>query len=176
MFPLRQRFPFPAFPQTLHPASQAATTSSYTFLPDITDRKGDASLPTQHRSKYPCTAPTVANFCRGSPNNTLIRFISAYPARENFGTQKPLRFVDVQLAKTAKLPSFVHPNSQFEVVAHSERLSTRRNLPQTTVPAVTQSQTSTNQHMKRLARVFSTTSTSARNHFRHRMREKKSPE
>ena len=52
-------------------------------------------------------------------------FISSYPARENFGTQQSLRFADAQLVKTAELPSFAHTSSQFEVAAHSERLSTR---------------------------------------------------
>ena len=139
MSPLRQRFPFSAFPQTLQPASQVATTSSYAFLPDITDCKGDAPLPTQHYLKYPCTTPTVENFA-GVPLPTRFnQFIRAYPARVNFRTQKSLRFADAQLAKTAALPSFTLPNSQFEVATHSERLSTRRNLSQITRLVVAQS-------------------------------------
>ena len=122
-------------------------------------------LPTQNCLKLPRTTPTVKNFCRGSPNNARNGLIRAFPARENFGTRKPLRFVGVQLAKTAALSSFTLPSSQFEVATHSERLSMRRNFPQTTGSAVARSHISTNQHTRRLKRVFSTSATSARNRF-----------
>ena len=108
----------------------------------------------------------LPKFLQGFPPTTSFnKSISSDPARENFGTRQSLRFVDAQLTKTAELPSFAHTSSQFEVAAHSKRLSTRRNSSQTTCPAVTQSQTSTNQRMKRLAQVFQTTSASARDHL-----------
>ena len=99
------------------------------------------------------------------PTTSFNKFISSHPARENFCTRQLLRFADAQLTETTELPSFAHPSSQFEVVAHSKRLSTRQNWPQTVCPAITQSQMSTNQHMKRFTQVFQTTSASARNHL-----------
>ena len=70
----------------------------------------------------------LPKFSQGFPATTSFnKFVSSHPARENFCTRQLLRFANAQLTETAKLPSFVHPSSQFEVVAHSERLSTRRN-------------------------------------------------
>ena len=61
---------------------------------------------------------------------------------------------------------------QFTIRVCSTQQTTRENLSQTTRPTVTQSQTSINQHMKRLVPVFSTTSASARNHCQHHMQSK----
>ena len=46
----------------------------YTFLLDIADRKGDATLPTQHRSPYPCTSPTAKIFAWVPPNSKFQQF------------------------------------------------------------------------------------------------------
>ena len=79
------------------------------FLADITDRKGDAPLPKQHCLKYPCTTPTVEIFA-GVPQPTRFnQLIRAYPARENFGTQESLRFVDAQPAKNCRTSKFHTP-------------------------------------------------------------------
>ena len=61
---------------------------------------------------------------------------------------------------------------QFTIQGRGTQQTTRENLSQTTRPTVTQSQTSTNQHMKRLVQVFSTTSSSARNHCQHYIQSK----
>ena len=60
--PLSTAFCFSAFTHTLQVASQDITTPSYMFLADISDRKGDASLPMQYCLKYPCTTPTINIF------------------------------------------------------------------------------------------------------------------
>ena len=110
--------------------------------------------------------PRLPRFPQGFPPTTSSnKHISSYPARVNFCAQQSLRFIDTQLVKTAELLSFAHTSSQFEAAAHSKRLSTSRKLPQTTRPAATEPQTSTNQHTKRVARAFQITSESARNHL-----------
>ena len=107
------------------------------------------------------------NFTGVSPDRRFQQAHKFLPTSINFCTRRSLCFVHTQLIKIAELLSFAHTSSQIEVAAHSKRFSTRRNLSQTTCPAVTQSQTSLNQHSERLARVFQTTSASARNHLLH---------
>ena len=80
LFPLPQRFPSFVFTQnsTVRFLS-VATTSYYAFLPNTVDRRGDASLPTQHRSQYTCTVPTAKIFDGVSPNNKFQRVYKFIP-------------------------------------------------------------------------------------------------
>ena len=96
------------------------------------------------------------------------RLISLYPARVNFCARQSLRFVNTQLIKTAEHTP-VH-SSRPQCTKNDSQL--RENLPQTTRPAATKSQTSTNQHTKRVARAFQITSASARNHLERSVQQK----
>ena len=131
--PLRQRFPFPAFPQTLQPASQAATTSSYTFLTDITDRKGDARRFPRNTVRNILAQHQPSNIFAGVPPTTRFnQFICAYPARENFGTQKIASFHQHTTRKNRCTSKFHTP--QFAVRGRDTQRTTlnAQNLAPTT--------------------------------------------
>ena len=157
-------------PKTLRFASQVVTISYYALLPNIADRRGDTL---QRRSLYHGTALTAKIPQGFPPIASSKKLISSCPASVNSCARRSLRFVDIQLIKTAEFLCFAHTSSQIEGAAHSKRFSTRRNSSQTTRPEVTQSQTPMNQHMKRLARVFQITSAGARNHLLHSVQQKK---
>ena len=135
--------------------------------PNIADRRDSTSLLTQHFSQV-FLHSTNFKILQGFPPKTGFReFVCPQPTRESFRTRQSFRFEHTQLVKTSKFQLPHTPIHNFEFAAHSKRPLTHNNLPQTTVSAVLQSQTSTNQHRNDSNNFFLTTFTSARNHFQH---------
>ena len=106
--------------------------------PNIADRRDSTSPLTQHFSQV-FLHSTNFKILQGFPPKTgFSEFVCPQPTRESFRTRQSFRFDHTQLPHT--------PVHSFEFAAHSKRPSTHNNLPQTTVSAVSQSRTPTNQH------------------------------
>ena len=141
------------------------------------------SIPAQHRRsrrRYVAshTAPFTLslhsihpkNFCRGSPQKQVSTRSKIHSLREKTLQHAATSFRRHTTYKNCRTVKF--RTHQLTTRGRSTQQTIRENLSQTTRPAVTQSQTSTNKHSKQPASVFSTTSMSARNHCQHHMQSK----
>ena len=154
LFPLRQRFLWFVFTQN---STVPLLSHNYPLLRiSAQHRRPSRRHIASHAAPFTVLwHSTDCQISQGFPPITgSNKLISSYPASVNFCARRSLHFVDTQLIKIAEPLSFAHTSSQMEVTAHSKRFSTCKNSSQTTYPAVTQSQTSLNQHSERLARVF----------------------
>ena len=141
------------------------------------------STPAQHRrSRRRCIASHTApftlslhsihpkNFCRGSPQKQVSTCSKIHSLREKTLQLTITSFRRRTTYKNCRTVKFL--THQLTTRGRSTQQTIHENLPQTTRPAVILSQTSTNQHLKQLAQVFSTTLMSARNHCQHHVQSK----
>ena len=113
------------------------------------------------------------NFCRGSPQKQVSTRSKIHSLREKTLQHAVTSFRRHTTYKNCRIVKF--RTHQLTTRGRSTQQTIRENLSQTTRPAVIQSQTLTNQHLKQLAQVFSTTSMSARNHCQHHIQSKNLP-
>ena len=127
----------------------------YTFLPNIADRRGDATLP--HSPVHSILAQRfLTKFLQGFPPATSFnKFTRSDPARENFQHNSHSVLSIRNSQKPQKPQQITVRSSHSEAAAHSKGLPTSRKFaPNNTSSGHRVANVDTSQHTKRLAKVF----------------------